>query len=416
MIHHPDTVIAARKFPGTGLSDTEDQLDMKRLRAYRLGRIREQLKQNDYAGCVLFDPINIRYATGSRNCQIWALRHQARYVFVPAEGPVVLFDMHGGEPLVEGLETIDEVRPAVNWAFTAAGSKVVERAKRWAQEIDDLLRQSGGNNRRVAIDKVNPWGAEPLKGLGCELFDGIALAEQARSIKSAEEMACILASLAVCEAGFTAMREALTAGLREIELWSILHETNIRLGGEYIETRMLTSGARTNPWFQEATDRVIRPGELVACDADLIGPFGYFADISRTFFCEPGRPSAEQRRLYGLAHEQIHHNIDLLKPGMTFREYSEKSWRLPEPYVANRYTAVLHGAGLAGEYPFIAYPHDFPTSGYDGRLEENMTLCIESYVGAEGGEEGVKLEQLVVITKDGAKPLSTFPFEDVLLS
>ena len=76
----------------------------------------------------------------------------------------------------------------------------------------------------------------------------------------------------------------------------------------------------------------------------------------------------------------------------------------------------VHGAGLCGEYPYIPYPQDFERKGYDGRIEENMTLCVESFIGDERGGEGVKLEQLVLVTKDGPEALTTFPFEDRLLS
>src|SRR5580704_10445601 len=79
----------------------------------------------------------------------------------------------------------------------------------------------------------------------------------------------------------------------------------IRQGGEFIETRLLTSGPRTNPWFSESSGRRVRPGELVALDTDVIGCFGYFSDFSRTFHCGPGRPTPYQRTLYQLAHEQI---------------------------------------------------------------------------------------------------------------
>ncbi|MEE8203009.1 MAG: M24 family metallopeptidase, partial [Alphaproteobacteria bacterium] len=174
---------------------------------------------------------------------------------------------------------------------------------------------------------------------------------------------------------------------------------------------------RTNPWFQECGDRIIRAGDLVVFDTDLIGPFGYCADISRTYFCEPGRPSDEQRRLYKYAYEQIRHNIDILKPGMSFREYSEKSWKVPNEFVANRYSAVAHGVGMCDEYPAISFVHDWDEKGgYDGVIEENMTLCIESYIGAEGGTEGVKLEEQVLVTDTGVQVLSTFPFEDDLLA
>ena len=91
------------------------------------------------------------------------------------------------------------------------------------------------------------------------------------------------------------MREELRPGITENQLWSHLHQVNIALGGEWIETRLLNSGGRTNPWFQESSDRVIRAGELVSFDTDLIGPFGYCSDLSRTFYCGHGRPTGEQQ-------------------------------------------------------------------------------------------------------------------------
>ena len=45
-----------------------------------------------------------------------------------------------------------------------------------------------------------------------------------------------------------------------------------------------------------------------------------------------------------------------------------------------------------------------------------MIICVESYIGAEGGAEGVKLEEEVLLTADGVQVLSTFPFEDALLA
>ncbi len=72
------------------------------------------------------------------------------------------------------------------------------------------------------------------------------------------------------------------------------HEV-IRQGGEFIETRLLTSGQRTNPWFSEASGRRVRPGELVALDTDTIGCYGYYSDFSRTFRCGPGKPTGYQK-------------------------------------------------------------------------------------------------------------------------
>jgi Xaa-Pro dipeptidase len=74
----------------------------------------------------------------------------------------------------------------------------------------------------------------------------------------------------------------------------------------------------------------------------------------------------------------------------------------------------VHGVGLCDEYPAIYYPEDAAESGYDGILEANMTICLESYVGEAGGPDGVKLEEQVLVTDTGAELLSTYPFEDCL--
>jgi Xaa-Pro aminopeptidase len=390
-------------------------IDRARLRRYRLERVRAELRARDYAGVVFADAINLRYATDARNMQIWTLRNPARYVFIATDGPVVMFEFAGCHHLAKNIETIDEIRTATGWFYFTSGPRVPERAQKWAAELADLVGRHGGGNRRLAIDRINPEGTAAFAALAIELRDGSEIAERARCVKSADEIACLRESIAVCEEGLRQVREALVPGITENALWSVLHQANIALGGEYLETRLLSSGARTNPWYQEASDKRIEAGELVALDTDLIGPHGYFADMSRTFLCGSGAPSGAQRDLYGLAHEQIHRNLELLRPGVGFREFAEKSWPMPERFVEHRYMSLVHGAGLCGEFPYISYPHDLITKGYDGELAENMTVCVESFIGDEHGGEGVKLEQLVLITRDGPVALTTFPFEEKLL-
>ena len=218
----------------------------------------------------------------------------------------------------------------------------------------------------------------------------------------------------VCDLAIRRMREALTPGITENQLWSLLHETNIAHGGEWIECRLLSSGPRTNPWFQESGDRVIEAGDIVGFDTDLVGPFGYLADISRSWICPGRKPSDRHKRLYDLATQQILFNAELLRPGLTFREFAEKCWPVPDEYAPNRYMMMLHGCGFVDEYPSIAYPADWENWGYDGVFEENMVVSIESYIGEVGGPDGIKLEQQVVIDAKGARVLSKTPLIDAL--
>jgi Xaa-Pro aminopeptidase len=254
-----------------------------------------------------------------------------------------------------------------------------------------------------------------LEQLGLELFNGEEVMELARVIKSDEEIAAMRCAIATCEVAMRVMQDKLEPGITEQRLWSYLHAENIARGGEWIETRLLTSGPRTNPWMQECSSRVIEEGDIVAFDTDLIGPYGYCSDISRTWLCGGVKPTDEQRALYRMAREQILFNQSLLKAGVSFGELVERGFTLPENCKPNRYSIMYHGIGLCDEYPAIYYPEDHAKGGYDGVLEENMVVCVESYIGQVGGREGVKLEEQVLITREGCVALSSYPYEDVFL-
>jgi len=149
---------------------------------------------------------------------------------------------------------------------------------------------------------------------------------------------------------------------------------------------------------------------MISFDTDMIGPYGYCADLSRSWTAGHVRMNDLQRDYYAAAVEQIEHNLSILRPGMTFAEFNEKSWRIPERYQARRYSLALHGVGLADEWPSVPLHLDFARA-YTGRFEENMTVCVESLIGELGGRECVKLETQVVITAHGAERLDSFPWE-----
>ncbi len=410
----PSTSLA-RNTPGRWVTDTEANIDLAALQAYRLARIREQLKKHEHAACVLYDPINIRYATGTRNNSVFNMHFMGRYCFVPAEGPVVLFENPNKIHLPRGPHIADEIRPGRSWRYMVGGPHVEENVKLWANEIADLVAAHGGGNRRLAMDHCEPRATAELTQLGIELFDAQIELEYARAIKSSDELECMNVAIAAAGVGMARMHEALEPGMTENELWAILHHTNISMGGEWIETRLLASGGRTNPWHQECSDRIIQAGELVGFDTDMVGPFGYCADVSRTFHCGPGRPTAEQRELYKFAHEQIEYNTALLHAGLTLREYANKAWPVPERFVENGYPFIAHGVGMCDEWPNCYTLEVLERRGEDDVLEAGMTICVESYIGEAGGDEGVKLEQQVLITDDGVELLSTFPYEENLL-
>src|SRR5919108_2637494 len=158
--------------------------DLPAMRAYRLARVREQLAARDYAGILVTDPINTRYATDSTNMQVWCLHNPVRYAFVATDGPVIVFDFHGCAHLSAPLDLVDEVRPGRGWYFFKSGTRVDEHAASWAAEIADLVRAHGGGNRRLAVDRADREGIAALAALGLLLHAGQEPMELARAIKS----------------------------------------------------------------------------------------------------------------------------------------------------------------------------------------------------------------------------------------
>ena len=383
--------------------------DMNDVRRYRLGRVCEQLQQRGLAGILLYDPLNIRYAADSTNMSLWTMHNAARYCYLSADGFLVVFDYHSAAHLSSHNPLINEVRPALSWFYFSSGVELNKHVEAWADDLCDLIRQcAGGGEVTIAVDRLNPEGVEALRARRVRIVNGEEVMEVAREIKCDGEIQAMRCAMASCERAMEIMYQRMEAGMSENELWGILHYENIIRGGEWIETRILCAGPRTNPWFQESSSRPMQSGELVAFDTDLIGSYGICIDISRTWVVGRRKPSDAQQDLFDRAYEQISKNQSLIRDGLSFREFSEKalSW---DPDTYNRYSTLCHGVGLCDEYPSIAFADRWDKGGNDGVFKTGMCVCVESFLGRRDGGEGVKLEEQLLVTDTGCEQLSSFP-------
>ena len=384
--------------------------DRSAIRRYRLERVREQLRTAGCGAALLYDPLNVRYTTDTTNMSIWTLHNAARYVFVATDGPVVLFEFSKGEFLAMHSEAVDEIRPGTSYAYFYAGSRAAEIAARWADEIAALVTEHGRGDRRLAVDRLDLLGVRALEARGVSLVDADDLMEEARAVKCLDEIRAMRCAVHACEAAVGEMRAAFEPGTTEMALWSRLQAGNFARYGEWIETRLLASGPRTNPWYQEASSRRVQAGELMGFDTDLVGAYGACVDMSRTWLCGGGTPAPAQHDTWSLAVEQIERNTALHVPGASLREITERSWYPPvDGY--NGYTVLSHGVGLCDEYPSVYVRERWDESGFDAVLEPGMAMCIEAFVGAKSGGEGVKLEQQILITGTGNELLTTYPLD-----
>jgi Xaa-Pro aminopeptidase len=377
---------------------------------HALARMRASLRRHDIAAALLVDPVNIRYASGTSAMPVWTLHSIDRYLLVPAESEPVLWEYASAPPdLVSpypGLET----RAATSWSVFGYGERAGDRAALFAADVAGVLRDRGIQGERIGIDRVDAYGFLALQAAGVHLVPAQLAVEQARAVKGSEEIELIRRSLCVCDAAVAGLHEALCPGMTENEAWAGLLGRAFALGAEFAECRLLSSGPRTNPWFREAGDRRMERGDLVAFDTDLIGPAGYLADLSRTYLVGSSRPSARQRRLYADAQAFLADIIAELKPGAAFDEVGERlNRRLPAAYHAERYPFIAHGSGLSDEYPVIAFEDH-----HAGEIEDGMVFSVEAYVGVEGEDEGLKLEEQVLVTAGGVEVLSRAPHDEHL--
>jgi Xaa-Pro aminopeptidase len=383
--------------------------DLPQMRQYRLDRVIDQLNAQGYEGIILMDPMNIRYATDTTNMQVWVMHNASRYAWVGADRSVIVWEFYECDFMSGHNPLISEVRPAVGFTYFLAGPRYAEQSRNWADEMLSVIAEHCGPNPRIAIDQCQYLPYKHLEDAGLSLGFGQEVMEQARSIKGPDEIAAMRCAIHACQASMSEMQNSYTPGMTERELWSMLHAGNIARAGEWIETQILSSGPRTNPWMQEASSRVIEPGDMIGYDTDLVGAYGMMVDISRSWVAGGVTPTGPQREVFDLAVEQIDRNQELLRPGASFRDLTHKAWSPPlDDY--RHYCVLYHGVGQCDEYPEIVFPEHWDRSGFDGELRPGMVLTCEAFVGdRQGRHEGVKLEEQYLITDTGWEKLSTIP-------
>lgn len=394
--------------------------DLPRMRRFRWERLTAHVAARGYGGLLLFDPLNIRYATDTTNMQLWNAHNPFRAVLICADGYMVIWDYKNAPFLSSFNPLVREARSGADLFYFDRGDRVADQAAVFASEVRDLVRDHGGGEMRLAVDKPMIHGWRALEAAGFSLFEGEEVTEKARSVKGPDEIRAMRCAVHACEAAMAEMerfaREHVPTGtVSEDDIWAVLHAENIRRGGEWIETRLLTSGPRTNPWFQECGPRLARPNEIIAFDTDLVGAYGICCDMSRTWWIGPEAPRPDMVDAMRHAVEHIAVNMEMLRPGVNIEELRRKTHVLRPEFQAQKYSCLMHGVGLCDEWPLVAYPDRMVDGAFDYELQAGMTLCVEVLVSPEGGDFSIKLEDQVVITESGYENLSRYPFDAALL-
>jgi len=394
--------------------------NLRNMREYRHSRLTQHIVARGYAGLLMFDPLNIRYATDSTNMQLWNTHNPFRAVLLCADGYMVIWDYKNSPFLSTFNPLVVEQRSGADLFYFDRGDKVDVAADVFANEVRVLLKEHAPKSSKLAVDKIMLHGLTALLVQGFEIKDGEEVTEKARSIKGADEILAMRCASHACETSVRAMEDFARANIgngktSENQIWAILHAENINRGGEWIETRLLSSGQRTNPWFQECGPRITQPNEIISFDTDLIGAYGICVDISRSWWVGDQKPTGDMIYAMQHAHEHIMTNMEMLKPGVMIPELSANAHQLDDKFQAQKYGCLMHGVGLCDEWPLIAYPDKAVPGAFDYPLEAGMVICVEAAVGEVGGSFSIKLEDQVLITENGYENLTRYPFDPALM-
>lgn len=385
-------------------------MDLKALNTQRLQRAQAAMRSAGLAAALLFDPANVRYVTCDGPSLVFNLHCSYRWALVFAEHDPILWD--GAEEMHVSRSRWDgEIREASGFAFFGSGLNSRRDAGTAIAEVYSELEARGLQHEPLGVDRADAVAFIELTARGMTVVDAVPVFETARAVKTPLELTIHRDNARLVDEAVVAFLQHLTPGKTENELWGELARETYSHGALHAEARLLCSGPRTNPWMQEATHRIVEDGDLVAFDTDLVGPFGYLTDISRTYLCGDRAATREQRDVYQAAYGFVHQSIPEFVAGRSFAELGEiLGSRVPEQYRQQRYPFIAHGCGAVDEYPVVTVANH-----HSGVLEPGMVISVEGYMGAVGGTVGAKYEEQIIVTDGAPELISYAPVDDRLL-
>ncbi len=396
--------------------DWEQRIDYTRLRGERLARAQAALRQSELGAVLLFDQNNIRYVT-STHIGEWARDKSARCVLLPREGEPVLWDFGSA---ARHHQLYAPWLPETSWR---AGVTSMRGAMPESTGVPDLLaghlhqelRERGLAGEPLGIDLTDMATLAALHRRDIETADAQPVMLSARRVKTVDEVALLDHAAGVVDAVYETVYRMLRPGVRENEIVAAAHKQLFELGSEHVEAINAVSGDRCNPHPHVFSDRLLRPGDQAFFD--IIHSFmGYRTCYYRTFCV--GSASQSQVDAYRQCREWLDMAIDLVRPGVTTDRIAAV-WPAAEELGFASEEACFglqfgHGLGVGlYEPPMISRLHSFDDPI---ELEAGMVFALETYCPASDGRSAARIEEEVVVTRDGHRVLTRFPADELLVA
>ncbi|HSF80492.1 MAG TPA: Xaa-Pro peptidase family protein [Anaerolineales bacterium] len=396
--------------------DWEERVNFERLRNERLARIKKLLNESEMGALLCFDMNNVRYITAT-HIGTWAMDKLARFCLLPQDDEPINWDF-GSAARHHQLYCpwLGDGRSRAGIS-TLRGAMLPEagRAEDVARKIRIELEMRGLHNEPVGVDAIELPVLFALQKEGIEVVDGQQLMQAARVIKTQDEITLLATACMMVDAAYEELYQAMKPGMRENECVGLVSKVLYDLGSEHVEGVNAISGERCNPHPHVYTDRALRPGDPVYFDI-LHSYMGYRTCYYRTFVI--GSASQAQVDAYKRCRDYLDHAISLIKPGVTTADVV-KIWPKATDFGFPDEEAAFalqygHGVGLSiWEKPVFSR---LVSLDHPEEIKEGMVFALETFWPAADGWSAARIEEQLVVTKDGCEVITRFPAEELLVA
>jgi Xaa-Pro aminopeptidase len=289
------------------------------------------------------------------------------------------------------------------------------RAEDVARKIRIELEERGLLNDPVGIDAVELPVLFALQAEGINAVDGQQLMQKARIIKTQDEITLLSTACMMVDAAYDELYRFMKPGVRENECVGLVSKVLYDLGSEHVEGVNAISGERCSPHPHVFSDRALRPGDPAYFD--ILHSFnGYRTCYYRTFAV--GSASQAMVEAYKRCRYILDIAIDAIRPGVTTDEIV-RLWPKAEEFGFPNEEAAFalqygHGVGLSiWEKPIFSR---LVSLDHPEVIEEGMVFALETFWPASDGWTAARIEEQLVVTKNGCEVITRFPAEDLLVA
>jgi Xaa-Pro aminopeptidase len=396
--------------------DWEERVRFDRLREERLQRISGLLAESSIGALLCFDMTNIRYITAT-HIGTWAQDKLNRFCLLPQGEEPIMWDFGSAarhHQLYNPWLSDGRSRAGIS-TLRGAMSPESGRAEDVAGKIKTELEQRGLQNEPVGVDAIEPPVLFALQERGINVVDGQQLMQNARVIKTRDEILLLNHACSMVDAAYEGLYRAMRPGMRENECVGLVNKVLYDMGSEFVEGVNAISGERCNPHPHVYTDRALRPGDPAYFDI-LHSFMGYRTCYYRTFAVASGSKALVDA--YKRCRYYLDAAIALIKPGATTGEVVRVWPKAQEFGFADEEAAFAlqfgHGVGLSiWEKPIFSR---LVSLDHPEEIKEGMVFALETFWPASDGWSAARIEEQLVVTADGCEVITRFPAEDLVIA